>query len=130
MIIANHEPRAHRPRLFVVPGIWWAPPQVAAADHYDDVAWVLNEPVKTFSRGVVDESIRRNVEFHGAAGLHPRVVRTAEAGCCAWCAKLAGTYDYPDVPKDVYRRHENCRCRVTYDPGDGRRQDIWSKEWQ
>lgn len=63
------------------------------------------------------------------AGLRPRVIRTAESHCCKWCSALAGTYDYPHVPKDVYRRHERCRCRVEYDPGSGRRQNVWNKTW-
>lgn len=33
------------------------------------------------------------------------------------------------MPADVYRRHERCRCRVEYDPGDGRRQNVWDKKW-
>lgn len=36
---------------------------------------------------------------------------------------------YPHVPADVYRRHERCRCKVEYDPGDGRRQNVWDKKW-
>ena len=103
--------------------------KVAAADQYDDVAWVLYEPVKTFSRSVVDETLRRNVEFQGRSGLSPKIIRRAESKCCEWCSKLAGTYKYPDVPQDVYRRHNNCRCTVEYDPGDGRRQNVWTREW-
>ena len=53
--------------------------KITAAERYDDVAWVLNEPVKTFSRAVVDETLRRNVDFQGKAGLRPRVIRRAEA---------------------------------------------------
>jgi hypothetical protein len=48
---------------------------------------------------------------------------------CPWCENLAGTYDYADVKatgSDVYRRHENCRCIVTYQQG-ANRQDAWSK---
>lgn len=97
--------------------------------HYEDVSWILGEPVVNFSQAVVDESIRRNVEFQGKSGLRPRVIRRATARCCRWCSSLAGTYPYPNVPKDVYRRHENCRCTVEYDPGTGRRQDVWTKEW-
>ena len=25
-----------------------------------------------------------------------------------WCQALAETYEYPDSPDDVYRRHQNC----------------------
>lgn len=103
--------------------------RISAAMQYDDVAWVLNEPIRTFSRSVVDDSLRRNVEFQGKSGLHPRVIRRAEAHCRRWCSNLAGTYTYPNVPRDVYRRHQRCRCTVEYDPGSGRRQNVWTKAW-
>ena len=103
--------------------------KVSTAEQFSDVAWALDEPVRTFSRMVVDDTLKRNVDFQGKAGLRPRVIRTAESHCCKWCSALAGTYDYPRVPKDVYRRHERCRCRVEYDPGEGRRQNVWNKTW-
>ena len=105
--------------------------KVSAAEDYADVAWVLDEPVKTFSRSVVDDTLRRNVEFQGKAGLRPRIIRTAESKCCKWCSALDGVYSYPDVPKDVYRRHERCRCDVEYDPGGARRrQNVHTKRWK
>ena len=103
--------------------------KVSTAEQFADVAGALDEPVRTFSRMVVDDTLKRNVDFQGKAGLRPRVIRTAESHCCKWCSALAGTYDYPRVPKDVYRRHERCRCRVEYDPGEGRRQNVWNKTW-
>ena len=103
--------------------------KVSTAEQFADVAWALDKPVRTFSRMVVDDTLKRNVDFQGKAGLRPRVIRTAESHCCKWCSALAGTYDYPRVPKDVYRRHERCRCRVEYDPGEGRRQNVWNKTW-
>lgn len=103
--------------------------KVSNAEVFDDVAWVLDEPVKNFSMNVVDETIRQNVNFQGRSGLHPKVIRKAERKCCSWCSNLAGEYEYPDVPEDVYRRHENCRCTVEYDPGSGRRQNIYTKKW-
>lgn len=103
--------------------------RVVSAERYDDAAWVLDEPVKTFSRSAVDETLRRNVEFQGKAGLAPRIIRRAESHCCKWCSALEGVYTYPDVPKDVYRRHANCRCSVEYDPGGGKRQNVHSKGW-
>lgn len=103
--------------------------KLAEAERFEDAAWVLDEPVRTFSRMVVDDTLEKNVSFQGRAGLQPRVIRTAESHCCKWCSALAGTYDYPHVPKDVYRRHERCRCWVEYDPGEGRRQNVWSKTW-
>ena len=103
--------------------------KVSNAEVFDDVAWVLDEPVKNFSMNVVDETIRKNVNFQGKSGLRPKVTRKAERKCCSWCSNLAGEYEYPDGPYDVYRRHENCRCTVEYDPGDGRRQNVHTKKW-
>lgn len=103
--------------------------RLAAEEQYEDVSWLLDEPVRLLARSAVDETVHRNVEFQAKAGLRPRVVRTAEPGACKWCRALTGSYDYPDLPKDVYRRHENCRCRVEFDPRDGKRQDVWGKQW-
>lgn len=103
--------------------------KVCAADQYDDAAWVLDEPVKTFGRSVVDDTLKANVNFQGKSGLVPKIIRHVRAGCCAWCSKLDGTYEYPNIPKDVYRRHERCKCTVEYDPGSGKRQNVWTKGW-
>ena len=101
--------------------------KISEAEVYDDVAWVLGEPVVNFSQAVVDSILKANVDFQGKAGLTPKLYRKAERKCCKWCRGLAGVYDYPMVPDDVYRRHENCRCTVEYDPGDGRRQNVHTK---
>ncbi len=102
---------------------------VSNAERYDDVSGQLRTAMENFSQAVVDSTLRENVDFQGRAGLTPRVIRRAERGACKWCRALVGTYDYPDVPEDVYRRHENCRCLVEYDPGTGKRQDVHTKKW-
>ncbi|MBO4861480.1 MAG: hypothetical protein J5535_01100, partial [Firmicutes bacterium] len=71
-----------------------------------------------------------NADFHYKTGLSPKIVRTAEAKCCDWCASLEGEYDYPLEDTEVYRRHDNCRCIVEYKPGDGRKQDVHTKQWE
>ena len=101
--------------------------RVSSEESYDDVKWILQEPVKTFGRNVVDSSIRANVEFQGKAGLTPKLVRKTSGSCCEWCTSLAGTYTYPDVPRDVYRRHDNCRCTVEYVKGKTR-TNVYTKE--
>ena len=101
----------------------------ASGEQYDDVAQKLTNAFDTYTQSIVDETIRRNVEFQGRAGLRPTVRRRSTGRCCAWCRALVGEYEYPDVPKDVYRRHESCRCSVLFDPGDGRKQNVWSKRW-
>lgn len=70
-----------------------------------------------FSQNVVDESIRSNATVLSNAGVQSKVVRHTEAGACAWCRAVAGTYDYADVRRtgnDVWRRHENCRCTIDF----------------
>lgn len=104
--------------------------KVSEAGTFDNVAWVLDEPVKNFSMNVVDEVLQANVEFQGRAGLTPKVIRKAERKCCKWCSDLVGTYDYP-VDREIYRRHERCRCTVEFDPADGKRmrQNVYTKSW-
>lgn len=103
--------------------------RVSSEESFDDVSWILQEPVVNFSQSVVDDSIRVNAEFQTGAGLRPKIVRTLRGKACDWCRALAGTYTYPDVPKDVYRRHENCRCTVEYDPNTGIHQNVHTKQW-
>lgn len=102
---------------------------VSGKRHFDDIAYMLKEPVINFGQAAVDESLKKNIDFQGKSGMSPKVIRRATGKSCRWCAAIAGTYTYPDVPKDVYRRHRNCRCVVEYDPGNGRRQNVHSKEW-
>lgn len=105
--------------------------KVSSYDSYDDAAWVLNEPVKTFSQSIVDDTIRENAEFHSKSGMRPKIVRKIAGNCCEWCSNLAGSYTYPDgVPSNVYRRHQRCRCTVEYNPGDGKVQNVHSKQWK
>lgn len=105
--------------------------KVSDAPLFEDVRWVLNEPVRTLTQSFADDFVRENAEFQFDAGLTPTITRTVAGNCCKWCRSLAGKYAYPDVPQDVYRRHAYCRCLVTYDPGDGskRVQDAHTKRW-
>ena len=105
--------------------------RVANEELFDDVAWILDEPIVNFTHSVVDAAMKDNVSFQGESGLKPTVTRTVHGHKpCAWCRSMAGTYDYPNVPENVYRRHDRCRCTVEYDPGNVRNQNIWSKEWR
>lgn len=97
-------------------------------DKFDNVKWLLGDPIVNFTQSIVDDSIKKNADFHAKAGLQPKIVRKTAGRCCKWCQSLAGSYNYPDVPKDVYRRHQNCRCTVDYKPGDGKKKNIWSKK--
>ena len=102
--------------------------KMSSANNFDDVQWLFGEPIVNFSQSVVDDAIRTNVEFHSKIGMSPKIKRVAVGKACKWCRNLEGTYAYPDVPKDVYRRHENCRCMVDYFPGNGKKQNVWTKK--
>lgn len=92
---------------------------------FDDIKWILDEPIKNFTQAVVDDVIEKNTKFHEGLGLVPSVTRIVQNDCCDWCKEVAGTYYSPDIPDDVYRRHRFCRCTVEYDPGDGKKKKIW-----
>lgn len=103
--------------------------RISYEESFDDVSWILKDPIVNFSQSVVDNHIRVNADFHYKSGLKPKIIRTTDGHCCAWCSKLAGVYTYPNVDRDVYRRHDNCTCTVDYQPGNGKRQDVWTKKW-
>lgn len=104
--------------------------RITAEELFDDVAWILQEPVINFTQTSVDETIKTNVDFQGESGLSPKIIRTTDANPCDWCKAMSGTYKYPNIPEDIYKRHDRCRCTVEYDAGDARRQNVWTKEWR
>lgn len=105
--------------------------RLADAESYDDVSWILKDPVVNFHQSVVDDTIKVNAEAHYKVGMHPKITRKVAGKACDWCMNLAGTYEYPDdVPDEVYHRHRDCRCIVTYNPGNGKTvQDVHTKKW-
>ena len=104
------------------------------SDHEDpftaEKAQELADLTENFTHHVVDAFIEKNADAHYAAGLSPKIERDAMAECCAWCLDLAGTYDYPLKDRSVYQRHKDCRCVVDYHPGNGKVQNVHSKEWR
>ena len=103
--------------------------RLASEESFDDVRWLLEEPVVNFTQSIIDDSIQKNAEFQHKSGLQPEIVRKSAYHCCEWCQEVQGTYKYPRVPKDIYRRHQRCRCTVDYDPKSGKVQNVWSKAW-
>lgn len=107
--------------------------RLSESDSFDDIKWILESPLENFYLSTVDDHIKANADFHYKAGLSPTITRRAEPKCCKWCSSIAGVYKYsPHMDRTVFRRHENCRCSVLYDPADGSRkhQDVWTKEWK
>ena len=77
-----------------------------------------------------DDYIKENAKFRSKAGLKCYITRETDGKCCPWCTGIAGRYQYGTEPHDIYRRHDNCGCTVTYENGR-QRQDVWSKRtWE
>lgn len=93
------------------------------------IIW-LQEPIINNSEAFFDDFIRENARVRRDIGLKATLTRSVESGCCKWCEALAGTYDYDNAPDDIYRRHEFCRCTVTYQSKKVS-QNVWTKQtWQ
>lgn len=93
------------------------------------LAW-LGEPIVNNAEAFMDDFVRSNARFRYDSGMAITITRETRWNCCEWCQNLSGTYDYADTPEDIYRRHEHCRCVVTYD-SERKSQNVWSKEiWQ
>ena len=90
----------------------------------------LAEPIINNSEAFFDDFIDSNAKFRNDVGLKATLTRTADPKCCDWCSALEGTYDYDNAPEDIYRRHEYCRCTVTYQSGK-KSQNVWTKKsWE
>ena len=92
----------------------------------------LGEPIINNCEAMMDDFIRSNARFRQQAGLTAKVSRILAPGCCEWCESAAGrgTYEYGDQPDDFFRRHEYCRCTVTYQ-SSRTSQNVWSKRiWE
>ena len=77
-----------------------------------------------------DDFVKENARFRSRAGLKCYITRVTDGKCCPWCADVAGRYRYGEEPGDIYRRHDNCGCTVTFENGR-KRQDVWSKRgWE
>lgn len=88
---------------------------------------ILGEPVSNLCHAFYDQYVEANVRFRSKAGMKELIIRRQLGKCCKWCADLAGIYTPENAPADIYRRHDNCKCMVTYKDEDGY-QDVWSKK--
>lgn len=94
-------------------------------------AEIMGRASDTVSRSFADDYMEENAKFRSKAGFQTYIVRATDGKCCDWCSRQAGKYSYPDAtPHEVFQRHDNCGCTVTYENG-GMRQDVWSKRsWE
>lgn len=86
----------------------------------------LGEPVINNTEAFADDFIAENARTRARMGLKTTITRVVAPGCCEWCDRLGGVYEYGEEPKEVYERHEYCRCMVTFQ-SDRTSQNVWSK---
>ena len=85
---------------------------------------------ETIILSIHDDYIEENAKFRTKAGIKCYITRTTDGKCCPWCTSIAGRYEYGKEPPDIYRRHDNCTCSVTFENGR-ERQNVWNKrKWE
>ena len=101
----------------------------SSEENFEDVSWLLGEPIVNFTQSIIDDSIRKNAEFHAKTGMTPTISRHSTGRCCKWCDSLVGNYIYGEEPNNFYRRHQHCTCVIDYHPKNGKRQNSWTKKF-
>jgi len=102
--------------------------KITSYESFSEAEFLLHDTVLTMGKNYVTQVMKANAEFQYKLGLSPKIVRSSSGNCCKWCDEVAGVYQYPDVPRDVYRRHRGCTCSVDYYPGDGKVQNVHSRK--
>ena len=101
----------------------------SSEENFEDVSWLLGEPIVNFTQSIIDDTIRKNAEFHAKTGLVPTISRHSTRRCCKWCDSLVGNYIYGEEPNNFYRRHQHCTCVIDYHPKNGKVQNSWTKKF-
>lgn len=86
---------------------------------------LVNGTIPNIVESFYDDDLDLNAEERAQLGLTTYIIRDG-SNCCPWCDELTGKYRYGEEPVDIYRRHLNCNCTVTYVSEKGY-QDVWSK---
>ena len=92
----------------------------------DDSKFLESGALENILIGAYDAFVKENVEVRAKAGYTESITREAIGGCCEWCSKLVGTYQYGEEPKEIYQKHDNCTCLVIAKTDKGY-TDVWSK---
>lgn len=94
----------------------------------------MTSPAENITQSFADDFMQANAEQRSKAGFDTFIERQGGFNCCPWCAGLVGVFAYPKgLPKEVFARHDNCTCSVTYGTKGGAgtnkfaRQNAWTK---
>lgn len=108
-----------------------APRSKTAIDHIETIAYMSDNPIDavkqgigTFGHKIVNDSVKRNADFQARAGMKIYIERvnndvglragTKYAEPCKYCDTWAGTFEYPNIPAEVWGFHDGCKCEATY----------------
>lgn len=113
------------------------------AERYSEVAPKVEQAMTSFARSVVADTMKKNVELHYKLGLSPKIVRKLGRGSskkrstsgadCEFCTERVGTFPYnkDNINKGIFSCHAHCTCTLLeYFPGNGKKQNSWSKRWE
>ena len=88
----------------------------------------MTSPAENITQSFADDFMQANAAQRSRAGFDTFIERQGGLNCCPWCAGLVGVFAYPKgLPKEVFARHDNCTCSVTYGTKGGARQNAWTK---
>lgn len=83
-------------------------------DSWDYIMDIFKRALENISQSFFDAYIQNNAKFRNDSGIASKIVRKLNGETCPWCRALAGSYVYGTEPHEVYQRHDNCDCTVTY----------------
>lgn len=92
------------------------------------IIYWLGEPIVNNTEAFADDFVRANADLRSKMGLTETITRISAPGCCEWCDAMAGSYMYGEHPREIFQRHEYCRCTVTHQTSKGERINVWSKK--
>lgn len=99
-----------------------------AKDDKEVLERLLSSTIENICTSYLDEFNKANAELSAEIGLKAYIIREEVFKCCDWCHTLAGKYEYGTEPKDIYRRHDNCKCMVLFKRGKEPFQNVHSKK--
>lgn len=82
-------------------------------------------PIENLVESFYNAFLEANIRARADAGIKEMVIRETLGECCPWCQNLAGIYEYGTEPKDIFKRHDNCTCIVTFRTEEGY-TDVWA----
>ena len=90
----------------------------------------VRSTVENLAQSYIDALFEEDAKSKQSSGISSVITRRQLWHCCEWCASLAGSYEYAPgkYPKDIFRRHQNCRCMVTVKTERSGYTDVWSKK--